>query len=51
MLSTGVIGVPLPMDRVLAGVGSAVTALAADGGESAAIGDPHHRSLAEAVDG
>ncbi len=36
VLSTGVIGVPMPMDRVLAGVGSAAIALAADGGESAA---------------
>ncbi len=36
VLSTGVIGVPLPMDRVLAGVGSAVAALDSGGGESAA---------------
>ena len=34
--STGVIGVPLPMDRVEAGVESAAAALAADGGEAAA---------------
>ncbi len=36
VLSTGVIGVPLPMDRVLAGVREASAALAPDGGEGAA---------------
>jgi len=36
VLSTGVIGVPLPMDRMLAGVAAAAAALSPDGGESAA---------------
>jgi glutamate N-acetyltransferase/amino-acid N-acetyltransferase len=36
VLSTGVIGVPLPMQRVLAGVREAASALAADGGDEAA---------------
>ena len=36
VLSTGVIGVPLPMDRVLAGVGEASVALSTDGGDAAA---------------
>ncbi len=36
VLSTGVIGVPLPMDRVLAGVHSAVESLSPHGGEAAA---------------
>ena len=36
VLSTGVIGVPLPMDRVLAGVREASAALVPDGGEGAA---------------
>ena len=36
VLSTGVIGVPLPMDRVLAGVRDAAGSLAADGGDRAA---------------
>jgi glutamate N-acetyltransferase / amino-acid N-acetyltransferase len=36
VLSTGVIGVPLPVDRVLAGVREASAALAAGGGEDAA---------------
>jgi glutamate N-acetyltransferase/amino-acid N-acetyltransferase len=36
VLSTGVIGVPLPMDRVLAGVDAAADALSADGGDAAA---------------
>lgn len=35
VLSTGVIGVPLPMDRVLAGVNAAAAALSADGGHAA----------------
>jgi glutamate N-acetyltransferase/amino-acid N-acetyltransferase len=34
--STGVIGVPLPMERVSAGIAAAVAALAADGGADAA---------------
>jgi len=36
VLSTGVIGAPLPMDRVLAGLDAASTALSADGGPDAA---------------
>ncbi|MFF3862567.1 bifunctional glutamate N-acetyltransferase/amino-acid acetyltransferase ArgJ [Streptomyces sp. NPDC002209] len=35
--STGLIGVPLPMDRILAGVESAVTRLSESGGEDAAV--------------
>ena len=36
VLSTGVIGVPLPLDRLLAGVGAAAAALSVDGGDAAA---------------
>lgn len=36
VLSTGVIGVPLPMEKLLGGVEAAATALSADGGEAAA---------------
>jgi glutamate N-acetyltransferase / amino-acid N-acetyltransferase len=36
VLSTGVIGAPMPMDRVLSGVDAAAAALAPDGGEDAA---------------
>jgi glutamate N-acetyltransferase/amino-acid N-acetyltransferase len=36
VLSTGVIGAPMPMDRVLAGVDAASAALSADGGGDAA---------------
>jgi glutamate N-acetyltransferase/amino-acid N-acetyltransferase len=36
VLSTGVIGVPLPLDRLLAGVGQAAASLARDGGDAAA---------------
>jgi glutamate N-acetyltransferase/amino-acid N-acetyltransferase len=35
--STGLIGVPLPMDRILAGVESAVTQLSESGGQDAAV--------------
>ncbi|WP_406065088.1 bifunctional glutamate N-acetyltransferase/amino-acid acetyltransferase ArgJ [Streptomyces sp. NBC_01077] len=35
--STGLIGVPLPMDRITAGIGLAAERLAADGGEDAAV--------------
>ena len=35
--STGVIGVPLPMDRVEAGIRAAAAALSAEGGEDAAV--------------
>jgi glutamate N-acetyltransferase/amino-acid N-acetyltransferase len=36
VLSTGVIGVPLPLEKVTAGLGQAVPALSADGGHAAA---------------
>lgn len=36
VLSTGVIGVPLPVDKVLAGIDAAAGSLSADGGASAA---------------
>jgi glutamate N-acetyltransferase/amino-acid N-acetyltransferase len=36
VLSTGVIGVPLPLEKVLAGVEAAVASLAPDGGDAAA---------------
>jgi glutamate N-acetyltransferase/amino-acid N-acetyltransferase len=36
VLSTGVIGAPLPLDRVTAGIGAAAAALAPDGGADAA---------------
>jgi glutamate N-acetyltransferase / amino-acid N-acetyltransferase len=36
VLSTGVIGAPLPLDRVLRGLGAAAAALSADGGGAAA---------------
>jgi glutamate N-acetyltransferase / amino-acid N-acetyltransferase len=36
VLSTGVIGVPLPMERLLSGVEAAAASLSAEGGESAA---------------
>ena len=36
LLSTGVIGAPMPMDRVLEGVDAAAAALSADGGDDAA---------------
>ena len=37
VLSTGVIGVPLPMDKVLGGVREAAASLGPDGGEAAAV--------------
>jgi glutamate N-acetyltransferase/amino-acid N-acetyltransferase len=37
VLSTGVIGVPLPMDRVLSGVDAAAAQLDPDGGDAAAV--------------
>ncbi|WP_053727477.1 bifunctional glutamate N-acetyltransferase/amino-acid acetyltransferase ArgJ [Streptomyces sp. WM6378] len=53
--STGLIGVPLPMDRVLAGVESAVTQLSETGGEDAAIAvmttDSVHKTAAVTRDG
>jgi glutamate N-acetyltransferase/amino-acid N-acetyltransferase len=36
VLSTGVIGVPLPMEKLLGGIAAAVSSLSADGGEAAA---------------
>lgn len=36
VLSTGVIGVPLPMDRILSGVSEAAASLSSDGGAAAA---------------
>jgi glutamate N-acetyltransferase/amino-acid N-acetyltransferase len=36
VLSTGIIGVPLPMEKVLGGVEAAASSLSADGGEAAA---------------
>jgi glutamate N-acetyltransferase / amino-acid N-acetyltransferase len=36
VLSTGVIGAPLPMDRIIAGLDTAASALSADGGPDAA---------------
>jgi glutamate N-acetyltransferase/amino-acid N-acetyltransferase len=36
VLSTGVIGAPLPMERIVAGLDAAVPALSADGGDDAA---------------
>ncbi|MFD3545594.1 bifunctional glutamate N-acetyltransferase/amino-acid acetyltransferase ArgJ [Streptomyces sp. NPDC058655] len=35
--STGLIGVPLPMDRITAGIGAAAAHLSPDGGEDAAV--------------
>jgi glutamate N-acetyltransferase/amino-acid N-acetyltransferase len=51
--STGVIGVPLPMDRVAAGIGAAALAAAPDGGAGAAEAimttDSHPKSVARDV--
>ncbi|MGC4984740.1 bifunctional glutamate N-acetyltransferase/amino-acid acetyltransferase ArgJ [Streptomyces sp. DT193] len=53
--STGLIGVPLPMDRLLPGVESAVTLLSASGGEDAARAvmttDTMHKTAAVTRDG
>jgi glutamate N-acetyltransferase/amino-acid N-acetyltransferase len=53
--STGLIGVPLPMDRLLPGVESAVTLLSASGGEDAARAvmttDTVHKTAAVTRDG
>ena len=48
VLSTGVIGVPLPMERVLAGVREAVGVARSRRRRRSGRGDPHHRPLAEA---
>ena len=47
VLSTGVIGPRLPMEKLLAGVDAAAAALSPDGGAIAARGDPDHRHRAE----
>ena len=53
--STGLIGVPLPMDRLLAGVDRAVTQLSESGGEDAAVAvmttDTVHKTAAVTRDG
>ncbi|MGW1751693.1 bifunctional glutamate N-acetyltransferase/amino-acid acetyltransferase ArgJ [Streptomyces sp. NPDC002092] len=53
--STGLIGVPLPMDRLLAGVDRAVTQLSGSGGEDAAVAvmttDTVHKTAAVTRDG
>ncbi len=48
VLSTGVIGVPLPMERVLAGVREAVGVARPGRRCCRSRGDPHHRPLAQA---
>ena len=45
--STGVIGVPLPMDKVRAGIAAAARALSPQGGARGRAGHPHHRHQAE----
>ena len=53
--STGLIGVPLPMDRLLAGVDSAVAGLCGSGGEDAALAimttDTVHKTAVVTQDG
>ncbi|MYT19213.1 bifunctional glutamate N-acetyltransferase/amino-acid acetyltransferase ArgJ [Streptomyces sp. SID7760] len=53
--STGLIGVLLPMDKLLPGIDTAVAALSADGGEDAAIAikttDTVHKTAAVTQDG
>jgi glutamate N-acetyltransferase / amino-acid N-acetyltransferase len=55
VLSTGVIGAPLPMERVLAGVDAAAAALSADGGDDAAEAilttDTHPKTSTSRADG
>ena len=55
VLSTGVIGVPLPLDKVVAGLGEAVPALSPDGGASAAEAilttDTHAKEAVASLDG
>ena len=55
VLSTGVIGAPLPMERVIAGVDDAVTALSRDGGDDAAAAilttDTHAKQAVVHADG
>jgi glutamate N-acetyltransferase/amino-acid N-acetyltransferase len=53
--STGLIGVLLPMDRLLPGIGAAVAALSEDGGEAAAVAikttDTVHKTAVAGGDG
>ncbi|MER7465028.1 bifunctional glutamate N-acetyltransferase/amino-acid acetyltransferase ArgJ [Streptomyces sp. NPDC097981] len=53
--STGLIGVALPMDKLLPGIDTAVAALSADGGEAAAIAikttDTVHKTAVSGGDG
>ncbi|MFD5144144.1 bifunctional glutamate N-acetyltransferase/amino-acid acetyltransferase ArgJ [Streptomyces sp. NPDC058401] len=53
--STGLIGVLLPMDKLLPGIGTAAAALSADGGEAAAIAikttDTVHKTATVSQDG
>ncbi|MFD3720885.1 bifunctional glutamate N-acetyltransferase/amino-acid acetyltransferase ArgJ [Streptomyces sp. NPDC058674] len=53
--STGLIGVLLPMDKLLPGIGTAAAALSADGGEAAAIAikttDTVHKTATVSRDG
>ncbi|MFE4636486.1 bifunctional glutamate N-acetyltransferase/amino-acid acetyltransferase ArgJ [Streptomyces sp. NPDC056773] len=53
--STGLIGVLLPMDKLLPGIGTAAAALSADGGEAAAIAikttDTVHKTAVAGQDG
>jgi len=55
VLSTGVIGAPLPLDKVVAGLGEAVPALSPDGGASAAEAilttDTHAKEAVASLDG
>jgi glutamate N-acetyltransferase/amino-acid N-acetyltransferase len=55
VLSTGVIGAPMPMDRVLAGVDAAAAALSSDGGADAAEAilttDTHTKTAVSRSDG
>jgi glutamate N-acetyltransferase/amino-acid N-acetyltransferase len=55
VLSTGVIGAPMPMDRVLAGVDAAAAALSSDGGAHAAEAilttDTHTKTAVSRSDG
>ena len=48
VLSTGVIGLPMRLDRIRAGLPPAAAALSAEGGEDAADGDHDHRHARQA---
>ena len=45
--STGLIGIPMPMDALEAGIPKLCGELAADGGRRGGAGDPHHRHGAQ----